>query len=155
MSRFIFIAADFFKVTVDGQKVRATITDFAAAKAMAGKEVELVITSQIRDGVTRQAIPNEATITYTNTAKEDGTPGETSTTPPTPPNTPKEPTPDAPRKTVSLVDGLEQAEYLRLPEASQAFRFDIKSLFQKTKLKIIVWTCQVLLSQIHLIHYLQ
>ena len=87
MSRFIFIAADFFKVTVDGQKVRATITDFAAAKAMAGKEVELVITSQIRDGVTRQAIPNEATITYTNTAKEDGTPGDTSTTPPTPPVT--------------------------------------------------------------------
>ncbi|MFX3960288.1 isopeptide-forming domain-containing fimbrial protein, partial [Streptococcus suis] len=54
-------AAKFFDVKVDGQVVTATITDFEAAKAMAGKEVELVIVSQIREGVTRQAIPNQTT----------------------------------------------------------------------------------------------
>ncbi len=80
-------AAKFFKVTVDGQKVRATITDFDAAKAYAGKEVELVIVSQIREGVTRQAIPNQTTITYTNKVKAGGEPGDTTTTPPTPPVT--------------------------------------------------------------------
>ncbi|WP_227985819.1 isopeptide-forming domain-containing fimbrial protein [Streptococcus ruminantium] len=80
-------AAKFFKVTVDGQKVRATITDFNAAKAYAGKEVELVIVSQIREGVTRQAIPNQTTITYTNKVKVGGEPGDTTTTPPTPPVT--------------------------------------------------------------------
>ncbi|MDQ8768341.1 isopeptide-forming domain-containing fimbrial protein [Streptococcus ruminantium] len=80
-------AAKFFKVTVDGQKVRATITDFNAAKAYAGKEVELVIVSQIREGVTRQAIPNQTTITYTNKVKAGGEPGDTTTTPPTPPVT--------------------------------------------------------------------
>ncbi|WP_161948899.1 isopeptide-forming domain-containing fimbrial protein, partial [Streptococcus suis] len=67
-------AAKFFDVKVDGQVVTATITDFEAAKAMAGKEVELVIVSQIREGVTRQAIPNQTTISYTNKAKADGTP---------------------------------------------------------------------------------
>lgn len=92
MSRFIFIAADFFKVTVDGQKVRATITDFAAAKAMAGKEVELVITSQIREGVTRQAIPNTTKMTYQNKSHVDGKPD--SETPPTPPVTVTPPTPN-------------------------------------------------------------
>ncbi|NQG76972.1 isopeptide-forming domain-containing fimbrial protein [Streptococcus suis] len=80
-------AAKFFKVTVDGQKVRATITDFNVAKAYAGKEVELVIVSQIREGVTRQAIPNQTTITYTNKVKAGGEPGDTTTTPPTPPVT--------------------------------------------------------------------
>ncbi|NQN94454.1 isopeptide-forming domain-containing fimbrial protein, partial [Streptococcus suis] len=59
-------AAKFFDVKVEGQVVTATITDFEAAKAMAGKEVELVIVSQIREGVTRQAIPNQTTISYTN-----------------------------------------------------------------------------------------
>ncbi|WP_079254928.1 isopeptide-forming domain-containing fimbrial protein [Streptococcus suis] len=80
-------AAKFFDVKVDGQVVTATITDFEAAKAMAGKEVELVIVSQIREGVTRQAIPNQTTISYTNKAKADGTPGDVTTTPPTPPVT--------------------------------------------------------------------
>ncbi|MBS0687369.1 isopeptide-forming domain-containing fimbrial protein, partial [Streptococcus suis] len=73
-------AAKFFDVKVDGQVVTATITDFEAAKAMAGKEVELVIVSQIREGVTRQAIPNQTTISYTNKAKADGTPGDVTTT---------------------------------------------------------------------------
>lgn len=122
MSRFIFIAADFFKVTVDGQKVRATITDFAAAKAMAGKEVELVITSQIRDGVTRQAIPNEATITYTNTAKEDGTPGDTSTTPPTPPVTVTLP---GENPTVDKKINGNDTEAVILPETN--FTYNVKS----------------------------
>ncbi|NQN77259.1 isopeptide-forming domain-containing fimbrial protein, partial [Streptococcus suis] len=80
-------AAKFFDVKVEGQVVTATITDFEAAKAMAGKEVELVIVSQIREGVTRQAIPNQTTISYTNKAKADGTPGDVTTTPPTPPVT--------------------------------------------------------------------
>ena len=80
-------AAKFFNVAVKGQVVTATIKDFEAAKAYAGKEVELVIVSQIREGVTRQAIPNQTTSTYTNKANADGTPGPTTTTPPTPPVT--------------------------------------------------------------------
>ncbi|MCK1247198.1 isopeptide-forming domain-containing fimbrial protein, partial [Streptococcus uberis] len=50
-------AAKFFDVKVDGQTVTATMKDFANAKDFAGKSVELVITSQIKAGVTRQNIP--------------------------------------------------------------------------------------------------
>ncbi|RLU29725.1 hypothetical protein DIY14_08860 [Streptococcus iniae] len=80
-------AAKFFDVNVDGQKVTATMKDFAKAGALAGKEVELVITAQIRSGETRQNIPNQATMTYTNKVDADGNPGTTTTTPPTPPVT--------------------------------------------------------------------
>ncbi|MCK1199229.1 isopeptide-forming domain-containing fimbrial protein, partial [Streptococcus uberis] len=57
-------AAKFFDVKVDGQTVTATMKDFANAKDFAGKSVELVITSQIKAGVTRQNIPNTAKVTY-------------------------------------------------------------------------------------------
>ncbi|AYB03744.1 isopeptide-forming domain-containing fimbrial protein [Streptococcus iniae] len=76
-------AKDFFDVNVDGQKVTATMKDFAKAGALAGKEVELVITAQIREGVTRQNIPNTAKVTYQNKSHVDGTPDtETPSTPP-------------------------------------------------------------------------
>ncbi|HFI0079116.1 TPA: isopeptide-forming domain-containing fimbrial protein [Streptococcus suis] len=102
-------AAKFFDVKVEGQVVTATITDFEAAKAMAGKEVELVIVSQIREGVTRQAIPNQTTISYTNKAKADGTPGDVTTTPPTPPVTVTPPgeTPTVEKKINSDLDHLD------------------------------------------------
>ncbi|MEI2253984.1 isopeptide-forming domain-containing fimbrial protein, partial [Streptococcus iniae] len=67
-------AKDFFDVNVDGQKVTATMKDFAKAGDLAGKEVELVITAQIREGVTRQNIPNTAKVTYQNKSHVDGTP---------------------------------------------------------------------------------
>ncbi len=102
-------AAKFFDVKVEGQVVTATITDFEAAKAMADKEVELVIVSQIREGVTRQAIPNQTTISYTNKAKADGTPGDVTTTPPTPPVTVTPPgeTPTVEKKINSDLDHLD------------------------------------------------
>ena len=55
-------AADFFDVTVSGQKVTATMKNFAGASALAGQEIELVIPAKINDGVTRSNIPNKATI---------------------------------------------------------------------------------------------
>ena len=153
-------STDAIKVDVAGNKVTATVTDFARLAGF--KEIQLYIPAIIADATKASEyvdnkVPNTARLDFvdSNGVKKNKETNPVTVTPPTTPNTPKEPTPDAPRKTVSLVDGLEQAEYLRLPEASQAFRFDIKSLFQKTKLKIIVLTCQVLLSQIHLIHYLQ
>ncbi|MDQ8843603.1 isopeptide-forming domain-containing fimbrial protein, partial [Streptococcus ruminantium] len=78
-------AAKFFDVKVDGQTVTATMKDFKNAKDLAGKKVELVIVSQVREGVTRQAIPNTAKVTYQNKSHVDGTPD--SETPPTPPVT--------------------------------------------------------------------
>ncbi|WP_161981110.1 isopeptide-forming domain-containing fimbrial protein, partial [Streptococcus sp. S784/96/1] len=59
-------AADYFTVTVKDQVVTASVKDFAAAKAIAGQEVELVIVSQIREGVTRQNIPNTTKITFSH-----------------------------------------------------------------------------------------
>ncbi|BDD39884.1 hypothetical protein GUT184_01480 [Streptococcus ruminantium] len=116
-------AAKFFKVTVDGQKVRATITDFNAAKAYAGKEVELVIVSQIREGVTRQAIPNQTTITYTNKVKAGGEPGDTTTTPPTPPVTV---TPPGETPTVEKKINKDLTEATVLPESN--YTYNITSL---------------------------
>ncbi|MET3556892.1 fimbrial isopeptide formation D2 family protein/LPXTG-motif cell wall-anchored protein, partial [Streptococcus rupicaprae] len=100
-------AAAFFDVKVDGQTVTATITDFAAAASFAGKEVELVIQSQIREGVTREKIPNTAKVTYRNKSHVDGTPD--SETPPTPPVTVTPPTPNTPPIT-KKVNGAEKAE---------------------------------------------
>ncbi|HFR3333603.1 TPA: isopeptide-forming domain-containing fimbrial protein, partial [Streptococcus suis] len=82
-------AAKFFDVTVEGQTVTATMKDFKQAKDLAGKQVELVITAQVREGITRPNIPNTAKVGFTN--KSDQT-GEKETkpvtvTPPTP-NTP-------------------------------------------------------------------
>ncbi|NQO32169.1 isopeptide-forming domain-containing fimbrial protein [Streptococcus suis] len=115
--------AKFFKVTVDGQKVRATITDFNAAKAYAGNEVELVIVSQIREGVTRQAIPNQTTITYTNKVKAGGEPGDTTTTPPTPPVTV---TPPGETPTVEKKINKDLTEATVLPESN--YTYNITSL---------------------------
>ncbi|HEM5936697.1 TPA: isopeptide-forming domain-containing fimbrial protein [Streptococcus suis] len=111
-------AAKFFDVKVDGQVVTATITDFEAAKAMAGKEVELVIVSQIREGVTRQAIPNQTTISYTNKAKADGTPGDVTTTPPTPPVTV---TPPGEDPTVEKKINRDLTEAVVLPESNYTY----------------------------------
>ncbi|HFR3209303.1 TPA: isopeptide-forming domain-containing fimbrial protein, partial [Streptococcus suis] len=111
-------AAKFFDVKVDGQVVTATITDFEAAKAMAGKEVELVIVSQIREGVTRQAIPNQTTISYTNKAKADGTPGDVTTTPPTPPVTV---TPPGETPTVEKKINSDLTEAVVLPESNYTY----------------------------------
>ncbi|MGT2937437.1 isopeptide-forming domain-containing fimbrial protein, partial [Streptococcus caprae] len=65
-------AARFFDVKVEGQVVTATMKDFANAGELATKEVELVISAQIRKGVTRQEIPNTAKVTYTNKSGNDG-----------------------------------------------------------------------------------
>ncbi|NQP10236.1 isopeptide-forming domain-containing fimbrial protein [Streptococcus suis] len=111
-------AAKFFDVKVEGQVVTATITDFEAAKAMAGKEVELVIVSQIREGVTRQAIPNQTTISYTNKAKADGTPGDVTTTPPTPPVTV---TPPGETPTVEKKINRDLTEAVVLPESNYTY----------------------------------
>ncbi|WP_105134158.1 isopeptide-forming domain-containing fimbrial protein [Streptococcus suis] len=111
-------AAKFFDVKVEGQVVTATITDFEAAKAMAGKEVELVIVSQIREGVTRQAIPNQTTISYTNKAKADGTPGDVTTTPPTPPVTV---TPPGEDPTVEKKINSDLTEAVVLPESNYTY----------------------------------
>ncbi|MFU2195115.1 isopeptide-forming domain-containing fimbrial protein, partial [Streptococcus pluranimalium] len=132
-------STDAIKVDVAGNKVTATVTDFA--KLAGFKEIQLYIPAIIADATKASEyvdnkVPNTARLDFVDSNgvkknKETNPVTVTPPTPPTPPNTPKEPTPDAPRKTVSLVDGLEQAEYLRLPEASQAFRFDIKSVVPK------------------------
>ncbi|AGL47149.1 Cell surface protein [Streptococcus suis TL13] len=75
-------AAQFFDVKVEGQLVTATMKNFVTAQELAGKEVELVIVSQIRKGVTTQNIPNIARITYQNRTHADGTPDSKKDTPP-------------------------------------------------------------------------
>ncbi|XCY70893.1 isopeptide-forming domain-containing fimbrial protein [Streptococcus iniae] len=83
-------AAKFFEVVVSDQKVTAKITDFKAAEAYAGQEVELVITSQIRDGVVTTNIPNTAEVSFNDKPASEGLPNKT--TPPTPPVTVTPPT---------------------------------------------------------------
>ncbi|HEL2058681.1 TPA: isopeptide-forming domain-containing fimbrial protein, partial [Streptococcus suis] len=75
-------AAQYFDVKVEGQLVTATMKNFAAAQELAGKEVELVIVSQIRKGVTTQNIPNTAEVVYQNRNHVEGTPDGKNDTPP-------------------------------------------------------------------------
>ncbi|MFX3851732.1 hypothetical protein ACJBTT_10355, partial [Streptococcus suis] len=56
--------------------------NFAAAQELAGKEVELVIVSQIRKGVTTQNIPNTAEVVYQSRNHVEGTPDGKNDTPP-------------------------------------------------------------------------
>ncbi|WP_175282150.1 isopeptide-forming domain-containing fimbrial protein [Streptococcus parauberis] len=112
-------AAKFFDVKVDGQKVTATMKDFANAKDLAGKEIELVITSQIRAGVTRQAIPNTTKVTYENKSNVSGTPAETPSTPPvtvTPPG-------ETPNVTKTINDGLDHLDV----DNEKDYTYNIKS----------------------------
>ncbi|WP_161981106.1 isopeptide-forming domain-containing fimbrial protein, partial [Streptococcus sp. S784/96/1] len=93
----------------------------AAAKAIAGQEVELVIVSQIREGVTRQNIPNTTKITFSHKPivnGEEEPKGETppKDTPPTPPVTVTPPgeTPTVSKKingTLDHLDTLNEAAY--------------------------------------------
>ncbi|MBY4960643.1 isopeptide-forming domain-containing fimbrial protein, partial [Streptococcus suis] len=75
-------ATQYFDVKVEGQLVTATMKNFAAAQELAGKEVELVIVSQIRKGVTTQNIPNTAEVVYQNRNHVEGTPDGKNDTPP-------------------------------------------------------------------------
>ncbi|MBM7315450.1 isopeptide-forming domain-containing fimbrial protein, partial [Streptococcus suis] len=75
-------AAQYFDVKVEGQLVTATMKNFSAAQELAGKEVELVIVSQIRKGVTTQNIPNTAEVIYQNRSHVEGTPDGKNDTPP-------------------------------------------------------------------------
>lgn len=130
-------ATDAIKVDVTGHKVTATVKDFA--KLVGYKHIQLYIPAYIKADADLSTygdnkVPNTARLDFTdsNGVKKNKETEPVTVTPPgeTPPTPvpPKEPTPDEPRKTVSLVDGLEQAEYLKLPKASQNFRFDIKSV---------------------------
>ncbi|MFC5630309.1 isopeptide-forming domain-containing fimbrial protein, partial [Streptococcus caledonicus] len=119
-------AADYFTVTVKDQVVTASVKDFAAAKAIAGQEVELVIVSQIREGVTRQNIPNTTKITFSHKPivnGEEEPKGETppKDTPPTPPVTVTPPTPNTPPLT-KKVNGAERAE---LSSRQEVFTYTI------------------------------
>ncbi|NQN94143.1 isopeptide-forming domain-containing fimbrial protein, partial [Streptococcus suis] len=78
-------AAKFFDVTVTGNTVKATMKDFKQAKDLAGKQVELVITAQVKATSTAAKIDNTAKVTYQNKNHVDGEPD--SETPPTPPVT--------------------------------------------------------------------
>ena len=84
-------AADFFDVTVSGQKVTATMKNFAGASALAGQEIELVIPAKINDGVTRSNIPNKATFSFKdkNNHKGEKETIPVTVTPPTEPNVSK------------------------------------------------------------------
>jgi len=84
-------AADFFDVTVSGQKVTATMKNFAGASALAGQEIELVIPAKINDGVTRSNIPNKATFSFKdkNDHKGEKETIPVTVTPPTEPNVSK------------------------------------------------------------------
>ncbi|WNZ94170.1 isopeptide-forming domain-containing fimbrial protein [Streptococcus iniae] len=112
-------AKDFFDVNVDGQKVTATMKDFAKAGDLAGKEVELVITAQIREGVTRQNIPNTAKVTYQNKSHVDGTPD--TETPSTPPVTVTPPTPNTP----PLEKKVNGADKANLAERQEVFTYTL------------------------------
>lgn len=116
-------AANFFDVKVEGQKVTATMKDFANAKDLAGKEIELVITSQIRDGKTRQNIPNQASISYTNKSNADGTPGTPVESPKTPPVTV---TPPGETPNVSKTINGKDTSAIIAPESQ--FTYNVKSL---------------------------
>ncbi|MGT2963574.1 isopeptide-forming domain-containing fimbrial protein, partial [Streptococcus sp. S784/96/1] len=107
-------AANFFAIETNNQTVTATITNFEAAKAFAGKEVELIIPAQIKAGVTTAKIPNTAKIVYTDSKSVKG---EKETNPVT--VTPPGETP-SPKKTVDTKGSL------NLDTLNQVFTYDVK-----------------------------
>ncbi|MBY5035020.1 isopeptide-forming domain-containing fimbrial protein, partial [Streptococcus gallolyticus] len=131
---------DAVKVTVEGNRVIATVVDFA--KLAGYKQIQLYIPAYIKSDADLTAymtnnvasIPNTANLDFTdsNGVKKHKDTVPVTVTPPTPntpnPPTPQEPTPDAPVKTVSGVDGKEQALSKLLAKSTDAFRFDIKSV---------------------------
>lgn len=76
----------FNETKIEGNKVIASISDFAKADEIKGTSVELVITAKINNGVIIDKIPNSAVVVY-NKNGLDGNPTEDNTTPPTPPVT--------------------------------------------------------------------
>lgn len=117
-------AAKFFDVKVDGQTVTATMKDFANAKDFAGKSVELVITSQIKAGVTRQNIPNTAKVTYQDKSHVAGEPDKEVETPPVTVTPPSPDTPDLTKK----VNKLEHAD---LANRQEPFTYTIDTTLPK------------------------
>ncbi|KHD40397.1 isopeptide-forming domain-containing fimbrial protein, partial [Streptococcus uberis] len=117
-------AAKFFDVKVDGQTVTATMKDFANAKDFAGKTVELVITSQIKAGVTRQNIPNTAKVTYQDKSHVAGEPDKEIETPPV---TVTPPTPDTP----DLTKKVNKLEHADLANRQEPFTYTIDTTLPK------------------------
>ncbi|MCR4257843.1 isopeptide-forming domain-containing fimbrial protein [Streptococcus uberis] len=117
-------AAKFFDVKVDGQTVTATMKDFANAKDFAGKSVELVITSQIKAGVTRQNIPNTAKVTYQDRSHVAGEPDKEVETPPV---TVTPPTPDTP----DLTKKVNKLEHADLANRQEPFTYTIDTTLPK------------------------
>ncbi|MCK1230107.1 isopeptide-forming domain-containing fimbrial protein [Streptococcus uberis] len=117
-------AAKFFDVKVDGQTVTATMKDFANAKDFAGKSVELVITSQIKAGVTRQNIPNTAKVTYQDKSHVAGEPDKEVETPPV---TVTPPTPDTP----DLTKKVNKLEHADLANRQEPFTYTIDTTLPK------------------------
>ncbi|PNY20395.1 hypothetical protein ASN86_00173 [Streptococcus parauberis] len=98
--------------------------DFANAKDLAGKEIELVITSQIRAGVTRQAIPNTAKIVYQDKSHVNGQPDKEIETPPV---TVTPPTPDTP----DLTKKVNKLEHADLANRQESFTYTIDTTLPK------------------------
>ncbi|MDG3132642.1 isopeptide-forming domain-containing fimbrial protein [Streptococcus suis] len=133
-------ATDAVQVTVEGNRVVATVVDFA--RLVGFKQIQLYIPAYIKSDADLTAymtnnvasIPNTASLDFTDSngvkKRKDTTPvtvtPPTPETPPTPPVNP--PKPGEPVKTVSRVEGLEQTDYLELLQATELFRFDIKSI---------------------------
>ncbi|MGV3294991.1 isopeptide-forming domain-containing fimbrial protein, partial [Streptococcus pluranimalium] len=126
---------DAFKVTVEGNKVTATVVDFAKLEGY--KQVQIYIPAYIKEDADLTTyvdtkVPNTASLEFANASgikkrKETKPVTVTPPTPPTPP-TPEPPKPGEPVKTVSNVEGAEQALSLKLAQATDAFRFDVKSV---------------------------
>ncbi|RLY00874.1 isopeptide-forming domain-containing fimbrial protein, partial [Streptococcus hillyeri] len=95
-----------------------TMKDFAKAGDFAGKEVELVIPAQIREGVTRVKIPNTTKVVYNNSTV-DGEPDKE--TPPTPPVTVTPPTDPTVDKKIN-----EKLDHLDVPTQTD-YTYNIKA----------------------------
>ncbi|MTB69212.1 isopeptide-forming domain-containing fimbrial protein, partial [Streptococcus uberis] len=132
-------AVKFSDGKVDGHTVTATMKDCANAKDIAGKSVELVITSQIKAGVTRQNIPNTAKVTYQDRSHVAGEPDKEVETPPVTITHPGE-TPTAEKKINGKHDDLDIAN-------EKDYTYNIKSTLPVdiTKYKSLLL--------IHILHY--
>lgn len=110
-------ASNFFTVNVSGQTITASINNFEAANAFAGKEVELVIPAQINEDVSSPDIENRATIDFTNNSDQSGH-KETKPVTVTPP-------PTEPTITKKIVDGKERVDAKTLDNETD-YQYEIK-----------------------------
>ncbi|MCQ9212445.1 MULTISPECIES: isopeptide-forming domain-containing fimbrial protein [unclassified Streptococcus] len=131
-------AADVLDVHTEGRKITVSVKDFKRLEGFS--KIQVYILSKIKADADLASyvdmkVLNVASLDFVNS---NGIHGQKETkpvtvTPPPLPDTPQPPIPGEPYKTVSRVDGAEQASRLDLEQVTDLFRFDIVTTIPEDK----------------------